>query len=444
MARQLSRIMGVTIIVLFTMCLCSSAVGQTSNNWVYQIVGNSTGIGEFSSLDLDSHNIPYISYHDETNSQLMCAKLVNSKWEFQIVDCNSGSNVGLFTSLVVDSNDNPHISYTSNTLGSDGLYYGILKYASWTGSTWSIQTVDPNIENRGAIGITSLKINSAGYPCISYISENRFLKYAQYTGSSWNIQTVDSTSNGHITPVGNSLALDSSDNPHISYYDSINSNLKYASLIGSTWDLRTVDSNGEVGKYCSLALDPANNPHISYEDYTNRQLKYVSWTGSTWNFQIVDPKSDVNPQSSIAIDHNGNPCISYHKTIAVQNGGYQSVETVENGDLMYAQKEGSDWVIQTVISQGEVGTYNSLALDSNYNPQISCYAAGSKVLVYATIATSEVTASVNPITTSTSPDPSTPLVTPSVPEFQSWIILLPLVLMGLFSLLTYKRLGARN
>jgi hypothetical protein len=72
-----------------------------------------------------------------------------------------------------------------------------------------------------------------------------------------------------------SIALDSADNPHISYFDNTNGNLKYAKWTGSAWSNQTVDSEGIVGRYNSIALDSAGNPHISYYDDTNHDLKYV-------------------------------------------------------------------------------------------------------------------------------------------------------------------------
>src|SRR5574341_1298062 len=91
----------------------------------------------------------------------------------------------------------------------------------------------------------------------------------------WSIQTADSAGDaGRYT----SIALDSSGNPHISYYDATHSRLKYAVWTGSAWSSQTVGYASN--EYTSLALDSLGRPHISYYDASNGNLKYARWTGS--------------------------------------------------------------------------------------------------------------------------------------------------------------------
>lgn len=46
------------------------------------------------------------------------------------------------------------------------------------------------------------------------------------------------------------------------------------------WFIETVDAGGDVGKYTSIDLDSSNYPHISYFDYSNGDLKYALILGN--------------------------------------------------------------------------------------------------------------------------------------------------------------------
>jgi len=345
-----------TVILLFL------ASVSPAGEWRIEAVDSSTtvDVGGYNSLALDSSGYPHISYCDYTNDDLKYARWDGAEWRIETVD--SADDVGEYTSLRLDDFDNPHISYYDDTNVD-------LKYACWDGAAWQIETVD----SEGEVGsFSSLALDSSDYPHISYCDwDNDYLKYARWDGSNWQIETVDSEG---ITCYYISLALDSNDYPHISYCDYTNGDLKYARWDGSEWRIETVDSEGYVGSFTSLALDDYVFPHISYNDSDNRVLKYARWDGAEWRIETVDSEGDVGQYTytSLELDSNDNPRISY---------GYFLVWV--GYDLKYASWDGSSWHIETVDSEGNVGSFSSLALDFSDNPHISYCDEGNGNLKYA-------------------------------------------------------------
>ena len=131
-----------------------------------------------------------------------------------------------------------------------------------------------------------------------------FITLTLLTGTAfawWQIETVDSAGDMGLF---NSLALDSSGNPHISYFDYTKGVLKYALLNASSWEIETVDSTefGQVGLYNSLALDSSGNPHVSYSYFWFSDLKYAFWNGSSWEIETVDSEGVVGTHTSLALD----------------------------------------------------------------------------------------------------------------------------------------------
>jgi hypothetical protein len=338
-------------------------------------------------------------YSNEANDQTL------PRWSIQTVD--STYNVGRYTSLALDSSGNPHIAYYDYTTDPD---HRDLKYAKWNGSSWDIATVDTT-GYAGSGGI-ALDLDSSNYPHIAYYDgQNNDLKYAEWTGSIWNKQTIESTGligdnlsmlldssgNAHIScrdwtnytsgyyelkyfkwngsildmdvvdssgKVGGStsIALDSSNRPHISYKDYDNDDLKYARFDGTNWQIEVVDSTDDVGAYTSLALDNSNHPHISYryyKDIDNKFLKYATWNGSSWQIEEIADATVTN--TSLALDASGYPHIAFHH---IQGGS-------STYDLMYARWTGSEWEVETADSSGMTGSYPSLVLDGNGHAHIS-------------------------------------------------------------------------
>jgi len=265
--------------------------------------------------------------------------------------------------LIHLSLENPGFDYYGShtlrlTTDEDAYQHRDSKLLYISTSTWYTESV----ENCRGIS-PSLAIDSSDNFHISYYDDiNKNLKYAYYDGT-WHTETVDSD---YDVGMHSSIALDSNNNPHISYYNNTRDDLKYAHYDGA-WHIETVNSVGMVGSTSSLALDSSNNPHISYFDNYNYDLKYAYYDGA-WHIETVDSVGMVGCISSLALDSSNNPHISYYDD--------------DRGNLKYAHYDGT-WQIETVDSDYDVGRDSSLALDSSNNPHISYYDDARGNLKYA-------------------------------------------------------------
>ena len=258
--------------------------------------------GKFTSLALDSSNNPHISYYDGIgpDAGLKYAYHDGLRWHVERVAISAGQ----YTSLAFDNSNNPHISYYDQ-------YSQDLKYAYHDEAGWHIETVD----SEGSVGqYASLALDSSNNCHISYYDQtNQDLKHAYHDEAGWHIETVDSEGD---VGTDTSLALDDSNNPHISYcYGSVsnfNLRLKYAYHDEAGWHTEVVDSQGVVGWNTSIVLDSSNTPHISYFDWINQDLKYAHYDGSPWHRETVDGEGSVGRYTSLALDSSNNPHISYY------------------------------------------------------------------------------------------------------------------------------------
>ncbi len=348
-SRKYSRVLGSLIGILILIGVFSSPLwAEWSIETVDEGVDSEGSVGWHASLALDSNNYPHISYleYEEKfyeHEVLKYARWTGTSWSIERVSSIALARAYWYTSIALDSNNYPHISYCRIT--------GDLNYVKWTGSKWSMETVD----SEGSVGWhASLALDSNDYPHISYRDATKGdLKYAKWTGSAWSIETLDVGSKGGRAGYNTSIALDSNDYPHISYCewtDYAYSELKYAKWTGSEWSIETLDGAPPLGVSTSIALDSNNYPHISYQA---DGLNYAKWTGSEWSIETVANAGWLTPISnSIALDSNNYPHISYRAV-----------------GLKYARWTGSGWSIERVDSgyTGEV----SIALDSNDYPHIS-------------------------------------------------------------------------
>ncbi|MBN1878785.1 hypothetical protein JW823_01625 [bacterium] len=198
----------------------------------------------------------------------------------------------------------------------------------------------------------ALQENGDGYPLVSCGFDHLYT--CTHNGSSWIMETIDPEP---AVGLFASLAIDSLNQAHISYFDDKNNHLKYARQTGGAWSIVTLDTLSGTGYCTSLELDSFENPHIAYGDNQsgNQGLYYTFFDGANWQYETIQ-NSFVPFSISLVLDSNGEPCITYHDQY--------------DRKLKYASRSGGLWTIETVIDQAQCGEGSVLIMDNNGNPHI--------------------------------------------------------------------------
>lgn len=289
-------------------------------------------------------------------------------WEVETVD---GSGAAQYTSMKVDKAGNIHIAFIPDVDSHP------LEYAFWDHSLKRWFTM---IITRAA-SFCALTLDSNQRPRISFVDHGTGVgskvRYAYWDGTSWKIQPISLPSGG-ILAYYTSIALDSNDNPFLSFYDYANQAgdarliMRSVSWKENHWEVRVVDPVQGSGKFNSIAVDSTGKPHIAYANvkFENSGLRYASWNGKSWETEIIEGQNGPSPVYSVnmVLDSKDNPHIAYTDTV--------------NRLVKYATRRAGKWETQVVgdVQHEAYPDRNGIALDEHGNPYISYFDAGTGVL----------------------------------------------------------------
>ena len=195
----------------------------------------------------------------------------------------------------------------------------------------------------------SIAINSDGTPSIAYLLEDMpgFVKYASLGSNGWEVSTV---STGYFYgPLD--IRIDVNDIPHITWHNHDTENEAYAVLSDGEWRVQDIDDPGHDGWDNNVAIDLSGRPHtvsIDPSQFGSQSgVEYATLEGDIWNVEEIG--SGPIPYefgTGIALDEMDRPHVVWYDD--------------SNGELKYAIKDGSDWKISTIDSDGDVDVLDAL------------------------------------------------------------------------------------
>jgi len=113
-----------------------------------------------------------------------------------------------------------------------------------------------------------------------------------------------------------------------------------ASLTGPYAEVHCVPRTNDLGQHASIAVDPSTNVvHIAFQDFTNRDLMHAVKSGGRWALETVDMRGDVQ---------GSNGEVGYYNSIALQSGvpyvAHFQDDGGSSGKLRYAARQGGTWI----------------------------------------------------------------------------------------------------
>ena len=155
--------------------------------------------------------------------------------------------------------------------------------------------------------------------------------------------------------------------------------VEYYERSDGNWTVTSIGSGPIAYEWnVSLAVGPDGLPALTYYNDRDGDLVYAGFDGTEWSLETVASEGDVGKFSSLAFDSQGRP----HVTFFDDTGG-------ASGQVLYATRGDDGWTVEEIgtldsVVQGMTGArrITSLALDAQDVPHVAF--SDESVIRYAT------------------------------------------------------------
>jgi hypothetical protein len=229
----------------------------------------------------------------------------------------------------------------------------------------------------------SLALDSSNQPHVSMmlnVSGDDFyldlITYQYFDGWMWSTLHRDVVESGGLMDISTlsdfcPLDIGPYDIPGLIYHDYGPGELHYARL-PDTWQDGDIATASSI-ECATMKISAGDGwPHICYmfePSLGNGSINYVRRSGDTYSTNPIADTGNVGPHLSMDLNSLYRPQLCYYER--------------DLGELRYAYWGGLDWTIQVVDDQGDVGQFCDIAIDSADNPHFSYYDATHHCLKYA-------------------------------------------------------------
>ncbi|MCP4804401.1 MAG: hypothetical protein GY884_03550 [Proteobacteria bacterium] len=309
---------------------------------------------------IDDNDVPHVLYRSGTHLQLWYATFSGSSWSIDFVD-GPGFDIGGLVAndfnLVIDSSGDPHVVYRYQNFDD-------VRYATLSGSTWIREAVNTNwttsSSSNGRLAIDLDPINGER-PTVAWSWYDSYWGYvspviAYRTGSaSWTEEQYTINSSGNYVTGG--LKFTASGVAWMTY-DYNDGRIVNWSSSGGFFDSTTFAVNGfDWSSYMPLELDGSNQPIVLTDEAIFHRVG-VDWLRSDYEASDMD-------YYDLAVDSSGDP------RIATRHGSdLELIETDSEGFWQY--DEGDE-----AIDSAPMG----VAVDTSNNTH-SCYIKDGQLWFY--------------------------------------------------------------